>query len=104
VEGGYLELPSCCKNLVAIGQLKHALPSQRFSLTRSKTEYFCKIFELDHGIFLDIVARYDPMNLWDLFENFLDWENRGCFTMGQYCPEDKWNFLDKTLYWTMKYF
>jgi hypothetical protein len=80
VEGGYLELPSCCKNLVAIGQLKQALPSQRFSLTRSKTELFCKIYELDHVMFLDIGSRYDPKDFWELFENFLGIISIGCFT------------------------
>ena len=104
MKGAHLVLSSCCKNLVAFGHTKNTLPSQWLLLDREENGLFYQIFEHDQGIFLDIGARYDPKNLWDLIGNFLNWENRGCFTMGQYCPEYKWNFVDKTLYWAMKCF
>jgi hypothetical protein len=60
VESGCLKLSLCCKILVAIGQLKHALPSQWSILNRKENELFCKIFEHDPGMLLKIGSRYDP--------------------------------------------
>jgi hypothetical protein len=55
-------LSSCCKNLVAFGHTKNALPSQRLLLDREENELFCKIFKHDQEIFLKIESRYDPRN------------------------------------------
>jgi hypothetical protein len=67
-----------------------------FKLSRNKTELFCKIFELGHGIFLDIWTRYDPRNFRELFENFLSIKSIGCFTTHS---DDLNSQIKKMSYW-----
>jgi hypothetical protein len=57
---------------------------------------FCRIFELDHGIFLDIVARYSPKYFRELFEIFLIIKAIGCFTTHS---DDLISQIKKKSYW-----
>jgi hypothetical protein len=65
-----LVLSHCCKNLVAIGQTKNALPSQWLVLDREENGFLSKIFEHDQGMFLKIWWRYGPRNFSKLIEKF----------------------------------
>ena len=60
MESACLVLSPCCKNLVAFGQTKHALPSQWLVLDREENDLSSKIFEHDQEMFLKIGSRYDP--------------------------------------------
>jgi hypothetical protein len=59
VKKAHLVLSQCCKNLVAIGHTKNALPSQWLILDREENGFLSNIFEHDQGMFFE-----DLVEIW----------------------------------------